>query len=662
MQDPVIQQVVETLRGATSVMLTVKSSPSVDDLTAAIALTLILNHMDKKATTVFSGHVPSTLEFLQPDMAIEQTTDSLRDFIIALDKEKADKLRYKVEDNVVRIFITPYKTSITEEDLNFSQGDLNVDVVVTLGVLSKDDFDEAVVSHGRILHDATVVSLSHGAAPVEIGTLNWNNPNASGVSEMIAGIAELFGPEVVDNQIATALLTGMVSETDRFKNDKTTPQVLALSSMLMSAGANQQLIAEKMEHLPDASDIQPIMEDIGHDTSGSSSVGASDTSEEIHINEDGMMMPLVQGDEAAQESTPLGERLGGDSNDSSSGGPTDEARMDSSEHALIGAAPPSDSAKKADPSGLFGGSLHDLADVDPRHAEDHASVLEGKVLKRGEQVLSDAPDPSDRTSSESSGPDHLSDVLSSAAATRGLESSDSDGASASSESMDDVQHAKVLPPADTSLESQPEEPQFLVDPIPGMPPADTQQAQTPSSADMPSPSVPDPVEEPQPAPVEDHTTLEDLEHAVHSPPVPDVPNDIVEDVGDFMGSTASATLPVLPALPGEEPSAGSSVGETPAAAPATPAPKYEAPVQLESEQAPVEPSAQAAETKEPEPAAEHVVQMPTADDVSAGSTPSEGGSAPAVPPPLMPNLPQANSKMPVFYEPDGSQSNPFVNP
>ena len=256
MQSPIISQVVEALKGANNVLITVKNNPSVDELTAAIGLTLLLSHLDKHATTVFSGQVPSTIEFLQPEMAIESSTDSLRDFIISLDKAKADKLRYKVEDNIVRIFITPYRTSITEGDLEFNQGDFNVDVVVALGVVGKEDFDQAVTAHGRILHDATVIGITNGEVS-KIGAINWQDAQASSVSEMIAGIADTFGSEALDNQIATALLTGIVAETDRFKNEKTTPQVLALSSKLMSAGANQQLVAEQLET---AEAVEPLVE------------------------------------------------------------------------------------------------------------------------------------------------------------------------------------------------------------------------------------------------------------------------------------------------------------------------------------------------------------------------------------------------------------------
>jgi hypothetical protein len=247
MQNEQLQQVVKALQEANNILVTVKSSPSVDELSAAVGLTLALNKANKHATTVFSGNIPSTIEFLQPEQVIETNTDSLRDFIIALDKSKADKLRYKVEDSVVRIFITPYRTSISDKDLEFSQGDFNVDVVVALGVITQDDFDVAVTSHGRILHDATVISVTNQNAVSQVGSLNWQEPNASSVSEMINSVVEGLGAELLDGQMATAFLTGIVSETDRFKNEKTTPDVLAVSSRLMTAGANQQLISEKLE-------------------------------------------------------------------------------------------------------------------------------------------------------------------------------------------------------------------------------------------------------------------------------------------------------------------------------------------------------------------------------------------------------------------------------
>jgi len=254
------QKIIERVNQAQNILVTVSANPSVDQLASAIGLTLVLNQMDKHATAVFSGAVPSTIEFLKPEDTLEKNTDSLRDFIIALDKSKADKLRYKVEDQVVRIFITPYKTSLSEKDLDFSQGDFNVDVVICLGVNEQEDLDKAITAHGRILHDATIVSIST-TGQGSLGSINWVDPQASSLSEMMVGLTSGLDKKALNNQVATALLTGIVASTERFRGDNTTPKTMSAAAELMAAGANQQLIATELETPPEpAAGIQTIDE------------------------------------------------------------------------------------------------------------------------------------------------------------------------------------------------------------------------------------------------------------------------------------------------------------------------------------------------------------------------------------------------------------------
>ncbi len=244
------QQIVDVLRNATNVLVTVSANPSVDQLSACIGLTLMMNKLEKHCTAVFSGSVPSTIEFLQPEKTLEQNTDSLRDFIISLDRSKADKLRYKIEDNIVKIFITPYRTSLSEADLQYSQGDFNVDVVVALGVDKREHLDQAITAHGRILHDATVVGVSCGTVPTVVGSINWHEATSSSLCEMLVSISEAFQSGILDTQMATAFLTGIVSQTERFSNEKTSPKVMTMSAQLMAAGANQQLIATQLNTKP----------------------------------------------------------------------------------------------------------------------------------------------------------------------------------------------------------------------------------------------------------------------------------------------------------------------------------------------------------------------------------------------------------------------------
>lgn len=243
------QQIVEQIKQANNVLVTVSQSPSVDELSAALGLTLLLNKMNKHATAVVSGDIPPAITFLDPQKTFENTVDSLRDFIIALDKEKADHLRYKVDGDVVKIFITPYRTTITDHDLAFSQGDYNVELVLALNVAQKEDLDQALTSHGRILHDATVATIGCGDNSSNVGSIDWTDEKASSLSEMLVSITESLksNETVVDEQIATAFLTGIVAATDRFSNNRTSSRVMTMAAQLMAAGANQQLIAAKLE-------------------------------------------------------------------------------------------------------------------------------------------------------------------------------------------------------------------------------------------------------------------------------------------------------------------------------------------------------------------------------------------------------------------------------
>jgi hypothetical protein len=240
------QQLAKRLTEANYILVTVNSNPTFDQLCAAIGLTLMLNKMNKYATAIFSGQIPSSLNFLNPEKTIEKTTDSLRDFIISLDKDKADKLRYKIEDNFVRIFISPYHSALSEKDFIYSMGDFNVDVVVGLGITKREELDKVIIEQGRILHDATIATINT-SSPGTLGTINWDNPQASCLCEMLVHLSDDFKVDkLLDGQIANALLSGIIEETRQFSNDKTTSDTMSAGSKLLGAGANQQLVSKEV--------------------------------------------------------------------------------------------------------------------------------------------------------------------------------------------------------------------------------------------------------------------------------------------------------------------------------------------------------------------------------------------------------------------------------
>ena len=241
----ITNRVVEKIKASENILIALSKNPNIDEISAALGLAMILDTMRKHVTAIFSGQVPNVLQFLKPEETFEKTTNSLQDFIIALSKDKVDHISYKIEGDFVKVYVTPYKATIGQADLSMSHGDYNVDLVICFNVISGDEIDPALSEYGRIMHDATAINLTVDT-PGRFAELEWQDSNVSSISEMIVGLADRLGLASFSEQVATALLTGIVASTDHFSNPRTSSNTMSIASKLMSFGANQQLISSQI--------------------------------------------------------------------------------------------------------------------------------------------------------------------------------------------------------------------------------------------------------------------------------------------------------------------------------------------------------------------------------------------------------------------------------
>ena len=241
----ITNRVVEKIKASENILIALSKNPNIDEISAALGLAMILDTIHKHVTAIFSGQVPNVLQFLKPEETFEKTTNSLQDFIIALSKDKVDHISYKIEGDFVKVYVTPYKATIGQADLSMSYGDYNVDLVICFDVISGDEIDPALSEYGRIMHDATAINLTVDT-PGRFAELEWQDSNVSSISEMIVGLADRLGLASFSEQVATALLTGIVASTDHFSNPRTSSNTMSIASKLMSFGANQQLISSQI--------------------------------------------------------------------------------------------------------------------------------------------------------------------------------------------------------------------------------------------------------------------------------------------------------------------------------------------------------------------------------------------------------------------------------
>lgn len=252
------KQLLGKIKSVNNILITVSRNPNVDQLTAALGLSIALNKLGKRSVAVFSGKIPAAIRFLQPEKTFENNADSLRDFIISLDKDKADRLKVRPDGDFVKVYITPYRTKISKGDLKFEEGDFNIELIIAIGVGNRDELDGSIASHGKIFHNAVTATLNLEQTHDILGMISWQDSKYGCYAQMCYELIDELDNDgkLIDESIATALLTGVVSATDQFRNKVTSPAIMTLSANLMSRGADQQLVTSELESSDGLDDVQ----------------------------------------------------------------------------------------------------------------------------------------------------------------------------------------------------------------------------------------------------------------------------------------------------------------------------------------------------------------------------------------------------------------------
>src|SRR4029077_17320025 len=91
-----------------------------------------------------------------------------------------------------------------------------------------------------------LVNLDFHRSNEGYGAVNLIEPNASSLCEMLVALSESLQSGIIDAEIATTLLMGIVASTDRFTAAHTTSKSLTVAAQMMAAGARQQAVVKAL--------------------------------------------------------------------------------------------------------------------------------------------------------------------------------------------------------------------------------------------------------------------------------------------------------------------------------------------------------------------------------------------------------------------------------
>jgi hypothetical protein len=241
------QQTSEAIRQAESILVTTGQHPSVDQVTAVLALTAILRKFGKQANATISDSLPQAVQVLDRSV-LDRASGGNRDFVLKLDVTKAevDKLRYEVQDGKLNIYITPFKGGFAPSDVTFDYGSAKCDLIIVLGVPTRARLDRIYETSQETFEGTPVVNIDFHRSNESYGAVNLIEPAASSLCEMLVALSESLQSGIIDAEIATTLLMGIIASTDRFMAVHTTSKSLTVAAQMMAAGARQQAVVKAL--------------------------------------------------------------------------------------------------------------------------------------------------------------------------------------------------------------------------------------------------------------------------------------------------------------------------------------------------------------------------------------------------------------------------------
>jgi len=120
--------------------------------------------------------------------------------------------------------------------------DANADLVIALD--SSDPSRMGEIYDEDQFADLPLMVVDHHITNVYFGDVNWVEPTCCSTAEMIFHLARALH-EPLDETLATALLTGIVTDTRGFRTSNVTPAVMHITGQLMDAGAPLTTITER---------------------------------------------------------------------------------------------------------------------------------------------------------------------------------------------------------------------------------------------------------------------------------------------------------------------------------------------------------------------------------------------------------------------------------
>lgn len=244
------EQIFKQIEKASNILIVFSSDWEADSVCASLGLYLFLKKSDKNVTLAASNNKEKrkSFTFLPGSANIKNNLSHLRRFIVSLDisKTKVSQIKYVVEKNQLNFIVSPEDGWFESSDVSSRAGSFYYDLIICVGANDLESLGEIYDKNIEFFYKTPIINFSCKAANEEFGQINCVDINNSSVSELIFNFLKLKNKTIIDENIATNLLAGIILQTKNFKTGNLSPETLINTSNLIKLGGRREEIVKQL--------------------------------------------------------------------------------------------------------------------------------------------------------------------------------------------------------------------------------------------------------------------------------------------------------------------------------------------------------------------------------------------------------------------------------
>lgn len=242
------KQIIDAINKGGRILVALPQNPNGDALGAGLALFDFLKKLEKEPEVVSGAPDLSAYAFLPGTQEVKRELRVFQSFVVSVSTASAelDELSHEVKPDRVDIFLKPKKGKFSPRDVSFHNAKFPYDLIITLDSPSLEHIGPVYEQNTDLFFETPVINIDHHPNNEHYGEINLVDLTATSTSEILAGLIENFEASLIDENIATNLLAGIIVETNSFQHIKTTPKAFLRASNLISLGGKHQEIMREL--------------------------------------------------------------------------------------------------------------------------------------------------------------------------------------------------------------------------------------------------------------------------------------------------------------------------------------------------------------------------------------------------------------------------------